>query len=547
MNIFRTSIQRKISIEHRNRELNVAGGMLKVGEASSLSGEHVSASSSNVCSCGFAFLNVAISIIIVAISFLLAGCAVGPDFVRPAPPDTDRYTREPQPSATIRANGQAQQFIAGAPLPSDWWRLFGSPQLDAVVWQAVTNNPTLQAAESSLHQSQDNLRAGYGVFYPQMEATVSGTRQKVSAIQSGSATSGRTFNLVTASGTVSYSLDVFGGSRRTVESLHALADYQRYESQAACLTLTANVVNTCIARAAYAAEIKATEQLIVMEQEQLQLTELQFRAGTVAYASVLSQRSLIAANQALLAPLRQSVSQTEHLLATLEGVLPSRVILPDLELTNLTLPADLPVSLPSALVHQRPDILAAEAQMHSASAKIGVATAAMFPSINLSGTYGTAGSSFGNISALAAASGQFWSIGPSATIPVFQGTSLWYGRKAAIDVYQQSAASYRATVLGAFAQVADSLNALEHDAEALQAQTDARQAAAENLALLQANYQSGLVNYVDLLVADIQFHTATIGWLQAVALRHQDTVALFTALGGGWWNAPLPVAKGGVE
>jgi len=476
---------------------------------------------------------------------LLGGCAVGPDFVRPAPPDTDRYTREPQASTTLTADGRAQQFIAGAPVPSDWWRLFGSPQLDAVVWQAVTNNPTLLAAEASLRQSQDNLRAGYGVFYPQLEANVSTTRQQVSAVQSGSQNAGHIFNLETASGTISYALDVFGGSRRTVESLRALADYQRYESQAACLALTANVVNTCIARAAYAAEIRATEELIVMEQEQLQLTELQVRAGTVAYASELSLRSLIAANQALLAPLRQNVSQAEHLLATLEGVLPSQVILPDLELTNLTLPADLPVSLPSALVHQRPDILAAEAQMHSASAKIGVATAAMYPSINISGTYGTAGSSFGNLSALAAASGQFWSIGPSATIPVFQGTSLWYGRKAAVDVYQQSAASYRSTVLGAFAQVADSLNALEHDAEALQAQTDARHAATEALALTQVNYQTGLVNYLDLLTADIQFHNATIGWLQALALRHQDTVALFVALGGGWWNTPPLAVKGG--
>ena len=478
---------------------------------------------------------------------LLGGCAVGPDFVRPASPDTHRYTRETPAAATVVADGRAQQFIVGVPLPSDWWRLFGSPQLDAVVWLAVTNNPTLQAAEASLRQSQDNLRAGYGVFYPQLEAGLSATRQKVSAAQSGASASGRTFSLVTASGTISYALDVFGGSRRTVESLRALADYQRYESQAACLALTANVVNTCIARAAYTDEIRATQELIVMEQEQLQLTEQQVHAGTVAYASVLSLRSTIAANQALLAPLRQNVSQTEHLLATLEGVLPAQVSLPDLELTNLTLPADVPVSLPPALVHQRPDILAAEAQMHSASAKIGVATAAMFPSINISGTYGTAGSSFGNLSALTAASGQFWSIGPSATIPVFQGTSLWYGRKAAQDVYQQSAASYRSTVLGAFAQVADSLNALEHDAEALQAQTAARQAAAENLTLLQANYQTGLVNYLDLLTADIQYHTATIGWLQAVALRHQDTVALFTALGGGWWNAPMPAGNGGAS
>ena len=487
-----------------------------------------------------------VHVMLLAWSLALAGgCAVGPDFVRPAPPDTDRYTPEPQPSAALVADGHAQQFTPGAALPSDWWRRFGSTQLDVVVWQAVTNNPTLQATEASLRQSQDNLRAGYGVFYPQLEADVSGTRQRVSAAQTGSQTSGHTFSLVTAGGTVNYALDVFGGSRRTVESLRAQADYQRYESQAACVTLTANVVNTCIARAAYAAEIRATEQLIALETEQLQLAEVQVRAGTLAYAGVLSLRTLIAANQALLAPLRQSVSQTEHLLATLEGVNPSQVVLPDIDLAGLLLPADLPVSLPSDLVHQRPDILAAEAQMHAASAKIGVATAALFPSINISGTYGTAGSSFGNISALTAASGQFWSIGPSATIPLFQGTSLWFGRQAAIDVYHQSQAAYRATVLAAFAQVADSLTALEQDAAALQARVDARRADGEALELLRANYQAGLIAYSDVLTAEVQFHEDTLTYLAGVGQRHQDTVALFVALGGGWWNTPPPAGKAG--
>jgi NodT family efflux transporter outer membrane factor (OMF) lipoprotein len=476
---------------------------------------------------------------------LAGGCAVGPDFVRPAPPEVDRYTLEPQPAATVAADGRAQQFTPGAVLPSDWWRLFGSASLDAVVWQAITNNPTLQATEATLRQSQDNLRAGYGVFYPQMEADLSGARQRVAAAQSGSQTAGHAFSLVTASGTVSYALDVFGGSRRTVESLRAQADYQRYESQAACLTLTANVVNTCIARAAYAAEIAATEQLIALETGQLQLAEVQVRAGTAEYAAVLSLRAERAASQALLAPLRQNVSQTEHLLATLEGVPPSQVVLPDIDLAGLTLPAELPVSLPSALVRQRPDILAAEAQMHAASAKIGVATAALFPSINISGTYGTAGSSFGNISALTAASGQFWSIGPSATIPVFQGTSLWFGRKAAIDAYHQTQASYRATVLTAFAQVADSLTALAQDAAALQSQADARRAAAEALDLVRANYQAGLAAYSDVLVSDGQFHQATLAYLAAVGQRHQDTVALFVALGGGWWNSPSLPGNGG--
>jgi NodT family efflux transporter outer membrane factor (OMF) lipoprotein len=216
-------------------------------------------------------------------------------------------------------------------------------------------------------------------------------------------------------------------------------------------------------------------------------------------------------------------------------VTPAKATLPEIELTGLSLPVELPVSLPSDLARQRPDILSSEAQLHAASANIGVATAAMFPSVSLSATYGGAGSSFGNLSA---ASGRFWSIGPSATVPIFQGGRLWYGRKAAIDAYQVAQATYRQTVLDAFAQVADSLKALEHDAQALQAEVDAQRAAGEALALLQVSYHAGLVAYLDVWAADVQFHEATIGYLQAVAQRYQDTVALFVALGGGWWNSP---------
>jgi len=473
---------------------------------------------------------------------LLGGCAVGPNFVRPTPPDADRYTREARPEPTVVADGQAQRFTLGAAIPTDWWRLFKSVELDAVVRQALANNPTLQAAEASLHQSQDAMRAGYGVFFPQIQADVSGSRQRATTLQSGAQTAGRTFSLFTASGTVSYALDVFGGARRSVEGLRAQAESQRYENKAAYLALSANVVNTLIARAAYAAQIRATEQLIDLENQQLRLTEAQVHAGTVSYAAVLSMRALIAANQALLAPLEQNVSRAEHLLATLEGVAPSKAALPDIDLAGLSLPVDLPLSLPSDLVNQRPDILSAEAQLHVASAKIGVATANMFPSFTLSGTYGA--SSLGNLSALSVASGRFWSVGPSATIPVFQGTTFWYGRRAAIDVYQQSQATYRATVLGAFEQVADSLKALEHDAQALQAQVEAQRAAGDALSLLQANYRAGLVVYVDVLSADVQFHEAVIGHAQAVAQRHQDTVALFVALGGGWWNEQRATGKG---
>jgi len=474
----------------------------------------------------------------------LGGCTVGPDFVRPVPPVAARFTAEPLPAATVLADGQSQQFQSGRAVSADWWRLFGSARLDALVQQAIANNFTLQGAEASLRQSRESLRAGYGVFYPQIEGDVAASRQRTAAAESGSPAPGHVFNLVTASGTVSYAIDVFGGSRRTVESLRAQADYQLYEFQAAWLTLTANVVNTAIARAAYGAERRAIRQLIMLEQQQLEFIEVQVRAGTAGYATGLSQRSLIAANQARLAPLAQSVSQTEHLLATLEGVEPALAVWPEVDLTDLTLPTDLPVSLPAEFVRERPDILAAEAEMHAASAKIGVATATMYPSLNLSGTYGTAGSSFGKLSALAAATGQFWSIGPSVTVPVFQGTSLWFGRKAAMAAYQQSLAAYRQTVLVALAQVADTLQALEHDAEALRAQTDARHAAGEALTLVQANYRAGLVAYGDVLTADVQFHQATIGWLQAVAQRQQDTVGLYVALGGGWRNATAPAVKG---
>lgn len=467
----------------------------------------------------------------IVIMMMLGGCMVGPNFVSPSSTYANHYTREAQPESTVTADGKTQHFTSGGSVPANWWQLFKSAPMDGVVQQAIANNPTLQASEATLRQSQDELRAGYGVFFPQAQVGLADSRQRTSTAQTGSQTPGRIFNLVTLSGTIGYALDVFGGERRTIESLQAQADYQNYENKAAYLTLSANVVNTSIARAAYMAQISATKELIDLEKEQLRLTQAQVSTGVAPYANVLTVQGLIAANQASLAPLEQNASKAEHLLATLEGIGPAEAQLPDIELTGITLPSDLPVSLPSDLVHQRPDILAAEEQMHVASAKIGVATAAMFPSFSLSGTYGVSGS--GNLSTVG---GSFWNIGPSVTVPVLQGGSLWYGRKAAVDAYQVSQANYRQVVLDAFAQVADTLKALEHDAQALQAQVEAKSAACEALKLLQANYSAGMVSYLDVLTADVQFHEATIAYLQAVAQRYQDTVALFVSLGGGWWN-----------
>jgi len=466
--------------------------------------------------------------------FFLIGCAVGPDFVRPKPPAVDRYTSGAQPVETITADGQAQHFEEGARISADWWRLFNSSKLDAVIKDAIANNPNLQAAQASLRQSQENLQAGYGVFYPQLDASFDATRQKSSQSRFGGSSASSIFNLYTLTTTVSYALDVFGGERRAVESLNAQVDFQRYMVLGTYLTLTGNIVNTIIARAAYDAEIKAIEQIISLLKEQVRITEIQEQAGTVPYSNILSLKSQVAATEATLPPLRQKLSQTEHLLATLTGHLPAEWTSPQVTFSDLTLPTNLPITLPSELVHQRPDILAAEAQLHSASAEIGVATAALFPSFTLKGTYGLNNTS---IEDLFKNTSSFWSLGANLTAPLLHGGTLSAKRRAAIEGYNGAAANYRQTVLSAFAQVADNLQALEHDAETLRAQSQSLNTSEEALRLIQANYEAGTVSYLQVMVADNQYHQAKIGYLQALAQRFQDTVAFFVVLGGGWWDA----------
>jgi NodT family efflux transporter outer membrane factor (OMF) lipoprotein len=462
------------------------------------------------------------------------GCVVGPDFKRPTPPSIERYTTGPTLTATMPADGKAQHFDQGALIVSDWWRLFNAPALDAVVKESLANNQSLQAAQASLRQSQDILRAGFGVFYPQVNAGAEASRQKTSPAVTGGKTPSSIFNLFTLSASVSYALDVFGGERRAVESLGAQMDLQHALVQAAYITLTGNVVNAMIARAAYQEQIMATEQLIDLQREQIKLTEAQAQAGIVPYANLLSLQSQLAAVEATLPPLRQRISQTEHLLATLAGRIPSEWAPQQVAFTDLMLPGALPITLPSELVRQRPDILAAEAQLHSASAEIGVATAAMYPSFTLNGAYAVGSTASGNIFK---SNSIFWNLGANVSAPLFRGGTLWYGRQAAIDAYQLSAANYRQTVLSAFAQVADTLRALEHDAELVHAQSRAISSAEEAQRLIRANYRAGTANYVQVLIADGQYHQAKIGYLQALAQRYQDTAALFVALGGGWWNA----------
>ncbi|MDH6302328.1 NodT family efflux transporter outer membrane factor (OMF) lipoprotein [Polynucleobacter sphagniphilus] len=468
---------------------------------------------------------------IILLALFLGSCAVGPDFVSPQAPEGAAYLKNDEPWQTIRADGKTQMFHSGTWTDANWWMMFQSETLNAEVEQALKQNPSLLASEASLKQSQDLMRAGYGVFFPQVSVGLGASRIANAPMQLGSAAPGSIFNLLTASASVSYVLDIFGGERRQVEALRAQVDYQKYSTNAAYLMLSANVVNTSIARAGYLEEIKVTEELITLEKEQLKVAQAQVTGGTAAYATVLSIQSLIASNEASIASLRQRVSQAEHLLAALEGVDPSHVTLSTITLESLTLPADIPVTLPSDLVRNRPDILAAEAQMHVASANIGVATAEMFPSVSLSATYGVASNTF---SSLSGPSQQFWSAGPGISIPIFKGGSLYYARQASLDAYEQTQASYKQIVLNAFAEVADCLTALVHDAQAVQGQLDAKTAAAEALKLMQINYNAGLVDYLSVLIADVQYHQASIAYVQALAQRYQDTVALYVALGGGW-------------
>jgi NodT family efflux transporter outer membrane factor (OMF) lipoprotein len=473
------------------------------------------------------------------IVWFMTGCAVGPDFERPKPPAVTQYTHGQTPQQTAEADGRAQIFEVGAQIAEDWWRLFNSRELDAVVRKAIDENRNLQSALAHLRQSRDNLRAGYGVFFPHIDASFEPMRERFSAAEFGIPGQSSIFNLFTLNGTVTYVVDVFGGQRRTVENLAAQVEQQKQTARAAYLTLIGNVVNASVAGAAYRAEIEATEKIIALQKEQLKITENQAKAGTVQYSSVLAIKAQLAATEATLPPIQKSLSQTRHLLTALAGQTPEQWEPPPLALADFTLPVELPVSLPSEMTRRRPDILAAEAQLHAAGANIGVATAALFPSLTLSGNYGQTAT---DITTLFTPGANIWSIGSNLAAPIFHGGTLWFQRRAAIEAYQGSLSDYQQAVVAGFQQVADSLRALEFDAGTLAAQTESLATAARTQKLTEANHEAGLVNYLQVLTAQIQYRQAWLGLVQAQAQRLQDTAALFVALGGGWWEPQNPGA-----
>lgn len=472
----------------------------------------------------------------ILLACLLAGCAVGPDFQRPAAPQTGgSYTPAPMPAQTASApglGGQAQRLVPGQDIPGQWWSLFQSPALDRLVRDALARSPGLASAQAALRQADENYRALSGsLLYPAVNAQLGASRDKTSRLEGA----GGVFTLYNASVNVSYALDVFGGNKRQLEGLQALADYQQYQLEAAWLALTANLVTTAIREASLRGQLQATREVLDAQQQQLDLIEQQFRFGAIPRATVLLQRNTVAQTRATLPPLEKALALTRHQLSVYAGRLPGEPGMPEFDLASLRLPLDLPVSLPSALVRQRPDIRASEALLHQASAQIGVATANQYPQVTLTGNYGSLATS---LPGLLQGGSAVWGVAAGLAQPLFNGGALSARRRAAIAAYDGAAAGYRATVLGAFQNVADSLRALEADAAALQQQAEVAALAGESLALSTQQYKLGAISYLSLLDVQRTYQQARVGLVQAQAARFADSAALFQALGGGWWNRP---------
>jgi NodT family efflux transporter outer membrane factor (OMF) lipoprotein len=481
------------------------------------------------------FVKGAAATIIVFLS--LAGCAVGPDFKRPDAPAVRSYTEGTLPTETVSApgtGGSTQRFIEGGDIPAQWWTLFHSETINALIVRGLENSPTLEAAKATLRVAQESWRARYGSRFPAVDAGFSASRQKISAASIGSRQDVSPFDLFNASVNVTYMLDLFGGLTRQLEALQSQVDYQRYQLEAAHLALTSNIVTTALQEASLRSAIRASQEILAAQERQLSITEGQFRLGGVSGTEVLAQRTLVAQTRATIPPLEKQLAQTRHLLAVLVGSFPGEAPFPEIDLDAMTLPEELPVSLPSSLVHQRPDILASEALLHEASAQIGVATANLYPQITLSAGLGLEASTFGS---LFNSSAGIWNFGGGLLQPLFHGGQLTARRRAAIAAFDQARAQYRETVLFAFQNVADVLRALEFDARTLSAQKEAESAARGTLDLTREQHRMGSVSYLALLIAERQYQTAWIGLVRAQATRFADTAALFQALGGGWWNS----------
>jgi NodT family efflux transporter outer membrane factor (OMF) lipoprotein len=475
------------------------------------------------------------------LTMLVVGCAVGPDFVRPAPPPTQDYEAGGMPRPDVAEPTETQQrFALGQKISNDWWQLFRSPRLDGVLQETIAGNLTLAAAKTTLTQAQQGVLQAAGALYPQLDLAAGAQRQRVNFSAIGINQQGPIINLFNIGPTVSYALDVFGGYRRRLEQQEALAEYEGWELDAAYLTLTGNAVTQALQIASARAQIAAVETIIADDERNLELVRTELKAGEATQLDVQTAQSQLAADRTLLPPIRQQLSVARHALSVLSGRAPGDWAPPDFDLAEFTLPEELPVSVPSQLVRKRPDILAAEAQLHAASAAVGVATAQLYPSLNLTASFEQFAT---KPSKLFAPESSIFDFGGNLLAPIFHGGALRAQKQAAVDAFDGAYASYKQTVLTSFGQVADSLQALSHDAELLEAEHRALDSAETQLRLTRTSYSYGNVGILQVLDAQRQTEQARLGHVRAQAQRFIDTVQLLTAMGGGWWQAQDQTAQ----
>ena len=469
---------------------------------------------------------------------LLPGCTVGPNFKPPRAPDVTGYERE---SVSLPPAGDLdpqQRFVVGAEIAQRWWELLHSPPLNDIIVLALSGSPPLAGAIATLAQAREAVIQAKAAYYPQLDLGANASRQHV--VKLGPSFVGSSFNGNSSNGSslatnifsfgplMSYSPDFFGHTRRTVEQQVALAENERYQLAAAYLTLTAGTVTQAVTIASIVAQIKAAEEIVAVDVHNLELVRIEFEAGSVARTDVLTAESQLAGDETLLPPLRQQLSVARHALSVLVGATPAQWSPPDFELDALTLPIDLPVTIPSQVIHDRPDILAAEAQLHAASAAIGIATAQLYPSVNVSASWvfqalASGGPFTGNM---------IMSLASGLTQPLFHGDALQSQRRGAIDAYEVQFESYRQVVLVAFGQIADTLRALEHDAELLEAQRHAVTTSEASLKLSQEAYAAGRGSLLQVLDSQRLFSQAVLGYARAKGQRYLDTVLLFQTMGG---------------
>jgi NodT family efflux transporter outer membrane factor (OMF) lipoprotein len=497
--------------------------------------------------------------LLVATAVLASSCAVGPNFHKPQAPIKAAYAPAPLPETSSSApihGGEVQHYIAGRDIPFEWWEMFQSPALNSLIDKAFKANPTITAAQAALAQAQELVYAQRGFYFPSIGATYQAERHKISGnltndqapgvqgngdnlsapLQSPGVapyTAPLYYNFQTAELTVGFVPDVFGSNRRQVESLAAQAEVQRFALEATYITLGSNVVAAAIQEASLRAQIRATREIIASDAKALQILRDQFRLGQAMRIDVAAQETALAQARATLPPLQLQFEETRDLIRALVGNLPNDDVPETFELDALQLPPEMPLSLPAKIIEQRPDVRAAEAQLHAANAQVGVAVAAMLPQFSITGSYGGNADQF---SWMFRHGGPFWNLVGNVTQPIFEGGTLLHRKRAAQAALKQAAAQYQSAVITAYQNVADTLHASQSDADALAAQVDAENAAKVTYDLTRRQMDVGYVNYLTLLSAETAYQQALLARVQAQAARYGDAVALFQALGGGWWN-----------